>query len=262
MRRLILVIMLLGSIGAACGQGMTSTTQTGGGVTVGTLASAFASPIALATPPSATATPTCAQMTPATQPSSPTAATGAGMPTPDVSGQYRQLTFAQAQQLAPFHLAKPAWLPPCLQVADIVASVPNLTQVQPNPPLAGSTPTPGVSATPPTGPVRVVRVSFALPNSIVDASAEFTVVINELKQGTPLGPVIGQDVGSTTTTMTIAGHHITRTTWPVAAVYPQSGPSAVYVWTDRGTTFQFAASLLSWPTTEPNVEHMIASMLQ
>lgn len=259
-RRLVLVVALLslGWLGMACGQGGGSTT--GGRTAVTTpagtlLAVASPSPPTVVTTPVVTTTPICA-------PTTPSAVTGSAAPSPDAAGQYSGLTFGQAQQLASFHLAQPAWLPPCLSVSGITASIPNLTEVQPNPPLAGSMPTPSVPATPVTGPVRVVRVSFSLPNSTMDASGTFTVVINELKQGIPLGLVEGQDTpDSTTTRLMIAGHSVTRKSWAVTAVYPQSGPNAVYVWTNQGTAFQFAVSIMDWPVTELNVEHMIASML-
>lgn len=255
-RRLVLVVMVLGSICAACGQGKSSTTHADGGAMVATPAG---TPVVVASSPTAMATPACVQGAPSAMTSSPTAAAGSTLPTPDAAGQYRNLTFAQAQQLAPFHLAQPAWVPPCLRVAGIIASVPNITEDRPNPPLAGVPSTPSaIPATPPTGSVQVVRVSFRGPDP-----NEFTVVINELKQGTPLGPVLGEDVpGSQTTTMTIAGHRVTRTFWPVTAVYPQRGPSAVYVWTDHGTTFQLTALLVSpAPVKQQDIEHMIASML-
>jgi hypothetical protein len=179
----------------------------------------------------------------------PTEAANAPLPTPDASGQYHNLTLAQAQQLAPFHLAKPAWIPSYLHDEQITASVTNITEDQPG--------TPTTSTTLPTGAVQVVSVSYwgLYPRPPA-------VTINELKQGTPLGPAGGPSSGPgiNSTTITIAGHAVTRTTWAISAVSPPSGPSAKYVWTDQGSTFQLMA-LITEPSIENDVEHMIASML-
>jgi hypothetical protein len=173
------------------------------------------------------------------------------LPTPDAAGQYHNLAFGQAQQLAPFRLAQPTWAPSSLQETEIIASIPNITEVQPA--------TPAASPTPPTGPVQVVSVTFQGP--IPD---EFAVTINELKQGTPLGQAMGPGPGpgTTSTTITIAGHLITRTTWADTTPRPIGGPSASYAWTDQGTTFQLQALLVSSPVTEKDVEHMIASIIE
>src|SRR5579875_711892 len=252
MRRLVLVVMLLGSVCVGCGQGMPATTHTGSDATVGMSATVFASPTGKSTPPIAAAAPDCALiLTGAARSSSPTAVGSSTSPTPKASGPYHQLTFAQAQRVAPFHLAQPAWLPPCLNVAGITASVLNLTDPQPQ-----------VPATPTTSPVQAVRLDFgtAWPNKV------YPVVIDELEQGTPLWPIPGQ-VTPLTTTLTIGGHTVTRLSWAIVATLPPPGADAAYIWADQGTTFRLSAVVGATfigihMITEQDVEQMIASMLQ
>ncbi len=221
-RMLSLVVVMLAA--TACGQGTPSpTTHPGGGTTVDT-------------PTATTASPTAAPSTP--------------LPTPDSSGTYGNLTFALAQQLAPFYIVEPTWVPSSLHDEQISASITNITEVRRG--------TPAASATPPTGPVLVVSISYWGPYPQPPV-----VTINELKQGTPLGPAKGPGAGPgiTSVTITIAGHTVTRRTWATTAIYPPSGPNSEYVWTDQGTTFQLQA-IITESAMQQDVEHMIASMLQ
>jgi hypothetical protein len=219
------VIMLTAT---ACGQGQSPTRQIGNGAAAGT---------------------------PTTMSASPTTASYAPLPTPDASGQYNNLTFAQAQQFAQFPLVQPTWVPSYLHDERISASVPNRTEVLIT--------TPTADATPPTGAVQVVSVIIRGPS--FEPPEPPAVTINELKQGTSLGPPWGPGPGSgpttTTTTITIAGHPVTDTGWPIVAVAPSPGPNNSFVWTDQGTTFQLLA-LVTGPLSVQDVEHMIASMLQ
>ncbi len=62
-------------------------------------------------------------------------------------------------------------------------------------------------------------------------------------------------LGVTSTTITIAGHAITRTSWSITAVGPPSGANTKYVWTDQGTTFQLMA-LITESVNKQDVEHI------
>ena len=179
-----------------------------------------------------------------------TATDAVAVPTPDASGQYHNLSFAQAQQIAPFHLVQPAWVPSYLHDESITASVTNSTEAQSS--------TPAASTAPPTGTVQVVSVNFMGPWPKSPA-----VTINELQQDTPLGPSGGPNsgLGVTSTTITIAGHPVMRSNWSITSAGPPSGSNTKYVWTDQGTTFQLMA-LITEPVNEQDVEHMIASMVQ
>ncbi len=179
----------------------------------------------------------------------PTNAANSALPTPDASGNILLSTIDQAQQLAPFHVVQPTWVPSYLHDESIVASVPNSTEAQSS--------TPATSTTQPTGAVQVVSLNFMGPWPKSPA-----VTINELQQGTPLGPAGGPSsgLGVTSTTITIAGHPVTHSNWSITSAGPPSGYNTKYVWTDQGTTFQLMA-LITDPVTEQDVERMIASML-
>jgi hypothetical protein len=173
-----------------------------------------------------------------TSPASPQAAR-----TPNAAGNYVLATLAQAQQLAPFQLAQPSWIPSYLDDPDIVAS--DMIDA------SGE-----VTQTSPAGPVQAVNLVYH--DSAEDDAA--LVTIREVKQGSALAQANG-----TPTPLTIAGHMVSRTISsdplpPPAGIAGYSGNNASYVWTDQGTTFELDA-MMAGPITEQDIEHMIASMI-
>ncbi len=168
-----------------------------------------------------------------------TATDAVAVPTPDASGQYHNLSFAQAQQIAPFHLVQPAWVPSYLVSNGIDARV-RRTLETPN----------GTPAIQPASPEAIDSVSFAFGPRVRDNGA--VVMIQETPDSVSFGSPPQDAVMST---LMLVGQTITK------FEYDSNLPIAGYQWRDQGTGFELKA-YLDGQLTEQDVEHMIASMLE
>ncbi|HET9016961.1 MAG TPA: hypothetical protein VFN57_15270 [Thermomicrobiaceae bacterium] len=175
-----------------------------------------------------TGTPVAAApaLTPTVASPAPSPAATPAQPTPDALGSYAALTFRQARLLAPFHLARPAWLPPYLVDRGI--------QVQ--------GPPPGVH-----GPIQFATLYYGA--AVTRQRDGLQIIEHPGANGGSPPP------GATPSTLTIAGHSVTGAAWTTNGV-----PILSLSWTDRGTSFTVLATM-SAPLTEADVEHVIASML-
>ena len=168
----------------------------------------------------------------ATPQPSPTPTLPLALPTPDKYGQII-LAFAQVQRLATFYVARSQWVPPYL--ADQGVMVPQWQ-----------------GAEPPGSPFERIILAYGSSNP----SQHYMVQISESSVG--VHSSFGSQA-STPTTVTIAGHRVTRTDI-TARSGAQVKKVADYLWQDQGTTFELAGDL-SGPVTEQDLEHMVASMI-
>ncbi len=153
--------------------------------------------------------------------------TSAAIPTPNANGVI-VLTFPQAEQISPFYVAQPQWVPSYLQFDAVT--------------VGGANP-PGTALTP-----DHIHF-FTLDYQPADGSHQYSLQI--LEHGgtftTSYGP-------GTPSTVTIAEHSVDR------FVSSTTIPLTYFTWQDQGTTFQITAQVAG-PLTEQDVERMIASML-
>ncbi len=149
------------------------------------------------------------------------------LPTPNADGQ-TVLTFKQAQQLAPFYVTQPRWVPSVL--VDEGIEVPQWQ-----------------GAEPPGSPIQEIMLSYRGK----DPGQMINVQITEELEHVPRG----YSNASTPVAITIAGHSVTRT--DIVAI---SGTLIKdYLWQQQGTTFELTGTIAG-PLTEQDLEHMIASM--
>ncbi len=166
---------------------------------------------------------------------SQTAATAPAIPSPAADGGYYKLTFAQAQQLTPFTLIKPTFIPPSLDEDGLTIMIP------PVPPVGS-----------PTGTPTGANLSYpAAGNNGLNVDIEETSL--------DLTPPGSSGSGASSTAMSavaIGGTSVTRIKVP-----DQHGNSSVtYVW-KQGTTTIMLTALISNPASAQDIEHMIASMI-
>ncbi len=159
------------------------------------------------------------------------------LPTPNETGHYTGITFEQAQQLAPFTLAQPQWVPSYLVKQWIEARA--LPQLE----FPNGTPT---LSSPSNPKLELVTLMYTLQ----DSTQNGLVAIQETGHSVQAG--IPND--ATQTTVTMAGLAITKSTFTMAV------PMAEYQWQMDGTYFDVSVHFAG-PITEQDVEHMIASMI-
>jgi len=133
------------------------------------------------------------------------------------------VTFAQAQQLAPFYITDPTWLPSYLVSQCVIGF------------REGETPDPSAQ----------LLIEYGPP----DGSQAYSVQIVEYTENH------GAQPSGIPSALTIAGHVVAYSVTPVGY-----GTHSYFVWHDQGTIFQLDA-MLGGPLTEQDVERMIASML-
>ena len=146
--------------------------------------------------------------------------------TPNPSGS-SSLTFEELQQIAPFYVAQPSWVPLYL-IAQGGDTAPHSDPSHPPVPIQ----------------------SVVLYYGPAESNQHFSLEIDEFVDGRDIqipGP-------TTTTTLNVSGYSVSRT----SSDNPNS--SVLFRWQDQGTTFLIRAQI-DGPLTEQDVEHMIASML-
>jgi hypothetical protein len=136
------------------------------------------------------------------------------------------MTFDELQQTTTFYVVQPSWLPPYL-VAQGGDTAPHSNPGHP--------------------PVPIQRIT--LHYVPLDSNKHFNLEIAESVDGMDV-----QVPNPTTTTVTLSGHNISRTT------SEDSNGVEIFRWQEQGTTFVVTARMLA-RLTEQDVEQMITSML-
>ncbi len=180
---------------------------------------------------------------------SPTNASTAGaLPTPDQSGRILGITFAQAQQLTPFSIFMPTYIPPSLKYGGVDVKIPIVAPKG----VPKDTPTQANLGFDPSGSqgflVTIMETQLDLnPNNVGGAEVPVTNAA-----GTPT--VMPAD--GVVSTLTIDGTSVTR-----HDVANQDGKIfSVYFWKQGKTTMMLSA-ILDYPASQQDIEQMIASMI-
>jgi hypothetical protein len=175
-----------------------------------------------------------------TDSSATTAAPAASVrgPTPSADGGYYNLTFDEAQQLTPMTLITPTYIPPSLDKNRLTIMIP------PVPPVGS-----------PEGPPTGANLSYPAKDN-----KGWNVDIEETSL--PMNPIDAGDWAVTPTSGRISDIQIENTTIARYKVTEHDGQNEVSYYWNQGRTTMILTATIDSPATEPQIEQMIASMIE